>query len=356
MDTVINIEEIWQQYGLDKLQQGLQTLFPDYTISLQELFGRILDGDILGVLSGIPRMLIGGAASQLAGMRNILVWLLVLGIVSAVTTHFVEIFDRHQIADLSFYFMYLLLTAVLLQCFRQAAQTAENTIENIVTFIRLLVPTYLMSVGVATGAVTVGAYYQLLLLVIYGVENILAAGILPFVYSYCMLAVVGGIWVEEKLNLLMDLLERGIRTVLKAAVGIVTGVSVFQSMLTPIIDSVKSSALQKALSAIPGIGNAANGVLELVLGSAVIIKNSIGVVLLLLLIILCASPLLQVFLIASLLKIAAALMGIISDSRITTVTNRVGEGGMLLFRTVGTALLLFLITISMMAAATNRGI
>lgn len=127
-------------------------------------------------------------------------------------------------------------------------------------------------------------------------------------------------------------------------------------MLTPIIDSVKSSALQKALSAIPGIGNAADGVLELVLGSAVIIKNSIGVVLLLLLIILCASPLLQVFLIASLLKIAAALMGIISDSRITTVTNRVGEGGMLLFRTVGTALLLFLITISMMAAATNRGI
>lgn len=229
MDTVINIEEIWQQYGLDKLQQGLQTLFPDYTISLQELFGRILDGDILGVLSGIPRMLFGGAASQLAGMRNILVWLLVLGIVSAVTTHFVEIFDRHQIADLSFYFMYLLLTAVLLQCFRQAAQTAENTIENIVTFIRLLVPTYLMSVGVATGAVTVGAYYQLLLLVVYGVENILVAGILPFVYSYCMLAVVGGIWVEEKLNLLMDLLERGIRTVLKAAVGIVTGVRVFFS-------------------------------------------------------------------------------------------------------------------------------
>lgn len=355
MESVINIEGIWQDYGLDKLADGLNTLFPEYSISLEELLARVVQGDIIGALTQLMQSAIGGMTSQLTGLKNVLIWLVVLGIVSALMTHFVEIFDKHQIADISFYFMYLLLTAVLLKCFYQASQTAVETVENIVLFIKMLVPTYLLSVGVATGTTTVSAYYQLLLLLIYGVENILVAGVLPFVYSYIMLSVVNGVWIEEKLTLLIELIEKGIRAILKASIGLVTGISIFQAVITPVIDSVKSSALQKALSVIPGIGNAADGVVELVVGSAVVIKNSIGIVLLILLIVLCAAPLLKIFLIACLLKAAAALMGIVSDKRITACTNKIGEGSMLLFRTTGTALVLFLITISIVATATNRG-
>lgn len=355
MDFSIQIEDIWQDYGLDSLEEGLRTLFPDYSISLGDLLERILSGDILGAATGLLESVIGGLGTQLTGLKNILVWLLVLGVVSAVLSYFAQIFDKHQIADLSFYIMYLLLTAVLLKCFEQAAQTAVQAMENIVLFIRLLVPTYLLSVGIATGTTTVSAYYQLLLLLIYGVENILVAGVVPMVYSYCLLAVVNGIWIEEKLTLLMNLLAKGIQAALKASVGVVTGISIFQSVITPVIDSVKSSALQKAISAIPGIGNAADGVVELVTGSAVIIKNSLGIVLLLLLLVLCVGPLLHVLLIAWILKAAAALMGIISDKRLTSCTDKVGEGSMLLFRTAGTAMLLFLVTISIVATATNRG-
>lgn len=356
MDTVIEIENIWQDFGLDRLQEGIRTLFPDYSISLKDFMGRILEGDILGIFSGVGQALFGGVMSQISGMRNVFIWLLVIGIVSAVLTHFVSIFDRHQIADLSFYFMYLLVTAVILKCFGQAADVAKESIQNILLFVKMLIPTYLMSVGLATGSITAGGYYQIILLLIFGVENILMAGVMPFVYSYCMLAVVNGVWAEEKLALIMELLGKGIRLVLKASVGVVTGISVFQSVITPALDSVKASFLQKTISAIPGIGDAADGVVNLIIGSAVVIKNSVGVVLLFLLLILCVAPLIRVFLLACLLKLSAALMGIVSDSRLTSVTNRVGEGGMLLFGTMGTALLLFLITITVMAAATNRGI
>lgn len=355
MDNFINIENIWQEYGLDQLQEGLKSLFPEYSISLKDLMSGVMQGDIIGALTNLIQSAIGGMSAQLGGIKNILIWLVVLGIVSAIMTHFVEIFDKHQIADISFYFIYLLLTAVLLKCFSQAAKTAMDTIQNILLFIKLLVPTYMLSIGVATGTTTVGAYYQLLLLLIYGVENILVAGVMPFVYSYIMLSVVNGIWIEEKLSMLIDLIEKGIRGILKLSIGIVTGVSAFQTIITPVIDSVKASAVQKAISAIPGIGNAADGVVELVVGSAVVIKNSVGIVLLILLIVLCAAPMLQIFLTACLLKLAAALMGIVSDKRITACTNKVGEGSMLLLRTTGTALILFLISISLVATATNRG-
>ena len=228
--------------------------------------------------------------------------------------------------------------------------------ENILVFIRLLVPTYLMAVGVASGTATAGASYQLVLLLIYGVERVLVGGLLPFIYSYVLLAVVNGVWIEEKLSLLMELLEKAIKAALKAIIGVVTGISIFQAVITPVIDTAKSSTLQRVVSAIPGIGGAADSMASLVIGSAVVIKNSIGVVLLILLVSMCMAPLLQILLTACCLKLAAAVMGIVSDKRITACTNKVGEGSMMLLRLTGTALLLFLISIAIVAVSTNHGL
>jgi stage III sporulation protein AE len=352
----LSIDMIWEEYGLDQLQQGLANLFPGNEFSLRQVLAQIMQGDVLGALRDILNAMLGDIGGQLAGMRNVLLWLVMLGMVSALMSHFTEIFDKHQVADISFYFMYLLLTAVLLASFGQTAQVAATAMENILLFIRLLVPTYLMAVGVASGTTTAGASYQLVLLLIYGVEQLLMGGLLPFIYSYVLLAVVNGIWIEEKLSLLMELLEKGIKAALKAIIGVVTGISVFQSVITPVIDTVKTSTLQKIVSAIPGIGGAADSLASVVIGSAVVIKNSIGVVLLILLVSMCLAPLLQILLTACCLKLAAAVMGIISDKRITACTNKVGEGSMLLLKITGTALLLFLISISMVAVSTNHGL
>ncbi len=347
----MDLNVIWQDYGLDKLEAGVQQLFPKTGISAEELLGQVMSGDVFGALSGLFSGIVSDFTNQMWGMKNIFVWLLVLGIVSSLLTHFVEIFDMHQVADLGFYFMYLLFTAILLKCVAQAAETASATLGNITLFIRLLVPAYLFSVGVSGGAASVSVICQLMLLVIYGVEYILAAGVIPLIYSYLMLSVVNGIWVEEKLTLLIDLLEKGIGWVLKGAVGVITGISIFQSLITPVVDSVRKSTLQKVVSAIPGVGNAADGAVELVLGSAMVIRNSIGVVLLILMLVLCAAPLLKIGVIAGILKCAAAFIGVVSDRRITACANRAGDAGLLLFRTAGTAMLLFLISIAVVTAS-----
>lgn len=352
-NEIIDLENIWQEYGLDELQEGMQTLFPEYEISLEQLLEKIMAGNILGAIQEFLLAIISGMSDSVIGMKNIFVWLLVLGVVSALLTHFIEIFDKHQIADLSFYFVYLLTSTVLLKCFAQIMQTAQSTMENIVMFVKLLVPTYLLAVGVATGITTASAYYQLMLLLLYGVEKILFGMVIPMVYGYCLLSIVNGVWIEEKLVMVIELLEKCVGWILKGAMGIVTGLGIFQAVITPVIDSVKTSGLQKALSALPGVGNVADGVVEMVIGSAVIIKNSIGIVLLILLLVLCAAPLLEIFLTALLVRVAAAFLGIVSNKRITACVNRTGEACMQLFRTVGTAMLLFLIILSIIAAASG---
>ncbi len=347
-------ENIWQNYGFDKLQQGLDTLFPEYDISLNQLWEQLLQGDIIGSMTGMMQSSVLGVLEYATSIQNILIWLLILGIASSLITHFVEVFDKHQIADLSFYFLYLLFMTVLLKCFQETAQVTVGVLENILIFMQLMIPTYMLAVGVASGVSTASVSYQVMLGLIYVVETVLQSGILPFIHMYIMLIMMNGVWVEEKLFLLIQLFEKGINTVLKGAVGVVTGVSIFQSLITPAINSVKNSALRKVISAIPGIGNAAEGVMELMLGSAVIIKNSIGIICLAVLLVICAAPLLYIFLLSWILRIAAAVLGIVSDKRLTACTNQFGEACMLLFRTAATAVALFLISISVVAIATSK--
>ena len=342
----MELKLIWQDYGLDHLEEGIAKLFPERNLNLEQLFAQVLEGDIFGAIKGLFQGSVADIGGQLGSMRNVFVWLLVLGIVSTLMTHFVEIFDRQQVADMAFYFLYLLCTTVLLKCFAQAADTAKSVMENTVLFAKLLIPAYLFSIGVSSGAVTAGASRQLLLLAVYGVESVLSALILPLIYSFSMLSIVNGIWIEEKLDFLIDLLGRIIGWGLKGALGIVTGLGIFQRLIAPVVDSARNSALQKLISAIPGVGSAVGGVTELVLGSAMVIRNSIGVVLLLLLILLCIMPLMKIAVTAILLKAAAAFMGIVSDRRVTACVDRIGNACMLLFRAAGTAMMLFLIAVA----------
>lgn len=227
----MDLGAIWQDYGLDRLSEGIQQLFPRTGISAERLLEQVMSGDILGALSSLFADGAAGITNQLSGMKNVFIWLLVLGIVSSLITHFVEIFDVHQVADMGFYFMYLLFTAILLKCFSEAAETALQTLEDITLFIRLLVPAYLISVGVSTGAATAAVASQMMLLVIYGMEYILSKGAIPLVYSFVMLSMINGIWVEEKLTMLIELLEKAVGWILKGAVGVVTGISIFRLLL-----------------------------------------------------------------------------------------------------------------------------
>ena len=348
--------DIFTEYGMGELQEGIDALFPDTGISLEKLWGQVFSGDVTGALGTLSGTVLSGFRSQAAGMGDVFAWLMAIGIFSALLHHFSEIFGKNRTGDTGFYVMYLLLITVVLKCFGQAADTTVTTLENVILFIRLLMPAFLLGVGMASGTATLGAWYQLMLLLIYAVENILMAGVIPFVYVYVCLTVINGVWGEERLSLLMKLTAKGIRAVLKASLGVVTGISAFQAMITPALDAVHSATLQKLVAAIPGIGGAADGIWETVLGSAVVIKNSIGVVMLLLLVALCAAPLCKILVIAGLPKAAAALMGIISDKRITACTDQVGEGSLLLLKTAASAMLLFAICVSVVAAATNRGV
>jgi len=350
----IDLSGAWEQYGMDEVEKGMDRLMPGYELDMKGVWKSIVHGRITEAAAILWDGVKGKLVSELAGMKNIFALIVVLGIVSALFSNFSDVFQNHQIADISFYFLYLLLISVLMKAFLAASDIAGQTVENIVLFIKMFIPTYFIAVGAATGAVTGAAYYQFMFVLAYGVEKIILSFLIPLIYSYVLLALVNGIWAEDRLTLLLDFLKKGIGAVMKVAMGAITSFSLFQSMIAPVLDSLKNSAVKKAIGVIPGIGNLAEGVAEMVVGSAVLIKNSIGLLMLLFLLAICLVPLAKLVLIAGMMKGSAALVGIVSDKRVSGCTDRVGDGSFMLVKASFTAVALFMVTIAIVAYTTGR--
>lgn len=349
-------EEVYDSYQMQDIEADLNALFPENTISLKELFISIFSGEVENTFALFTDSIWHAFAGELSELKSVFVMVISIGLMSALFTNFMGIFENHQIADISFYFAYLLLMTLLLRIFGVAVHVAYETLENLLLFMKLFIPTYFMAVGMAAGTTTALVFYRLMLVLIYGIENILSVAVFPFIYSYAFLSIVNGLWIEERLTAILELMKKGIAYALKTALTVVSGISVLQAMITPVIDSVKVSALQKAVSVIPGIGSFANGVTEMVIGSAVLIKNSIGVLLVIVLLILCLAPLTKLFAVSALLKGSAALVGIVCDKRMTGCIDRIGDSTFMLLRTALTSMILFIITVAIVVCSTNRGV
>ena len=68
-------------------------------------------------------------------------------------------------------------------------------------------------------------------------------------YAYVLLTVINGVWMEEKLTLLLELLGKVVSVGIKATLGVITGFSMLQAMVSPVLDSLQSSMMKKAVSA-----------------------------------------------------------------------------------------------------------
>ena len=155
---------------------------------------------------------------------------------------------------------------------------------------------------------------------------------------------------EEMLGKMAELIETLISWVLRTLLGVVAGLQVVRGLVTPVMDSLKRSAIGKTAGTLPGVGNAVNAVTELVLTTAVLVRNSLGVVFLLVFLVVGASPVIRYGLLALVYRFLAAVAQPVSDKRLVEVFSTMGEGCALLMRILFTAEVLCMLTFLILMA------
>ena len=345
---------LWEQMDMGAITRDFDRLFPGFSFDGEAVFADIMQGQLWEAVKKLAGGLSGAVLFQRGEFRTLFFTILVLGVAAALFSNFADMFQDHQVSDLAFYFIYLLLITVLLKFFTDTAGTVREILQNVTTFIRLYIPTYILAVGSASGAASASGGYQILLVVVYLIEWGYLTLLLPFVHVYVLLTVINGIWTGEKLALLLELAQKVVGGSVKVSLWMITGFSLLQSMVSPVIDSLQYTAVKRTISAIPGLGDLTEGLLEMVMGSAVLVKNGLGLFMTLALIALCAIPILKIALTACVIKLSAALIGIISDKRLTNCVSRMGEGSLMLLKMAMTSVGMFVIQVAIITCSTGQ--
>ncbi len=354
-DTGIDtsVQGMMDDMDFTEIQEVLDGLSGGDRIDFGEMVSSFISGETEFSFELIWEMVKDRLFYEINYNRDSIVQIIMIAVVAAIFANFSGVFQNQQISEVSFYVIYLLMITILLASFQIMMNTATDTLSEIVDFTHVLAPVYLMSIAMAGGATTATVFYNVLIFAIYAVNWFILHFVVPLIQVYVVLVLVNHLAREDFLSRFADLIKTAVEWMLKTIFGLVIGINMIQGLLAPVIDSVRTSVLNKAAGAIPGIGGAANAVTEVVLGSAVLIKNGIGVAALVILVVICVVPVLKLAIFVLMYKFAAAVIQPISDRRMTGCVSGVGEGADMLLKVVLTAMALFFITIAMVAAATS---
>lgn len=351
----MNGMNVLEQMDFSLINDMLDDIFPSGSMSFQEMLGKIMEGNMELSIQSVSAMVKEALFRGIGESRNIFLAVLVLGIFGALLTNVTNLFENKQVAEFAHYFIFLLLAILLFKSFQLSLEISEGAIGKIVDFMRAFIPAYSLSLCFSSGAMTAYSYYQFVFIIIYGLESLLFAFFIPLCQCYAFLAVMNGVSGAKRLEGILILLDKVIKGGVKLASFLTIGSSVLHSMLMPAIDNVNTKLVQKSIGMVPGLGDVTDSMTEVFLGSALLIKNSIGVAALILLLLICMVPLVKLFCIGGALKLAGALLGMFGDGKQVHFIEQMGNGSFHMFQITLCTMVMFFISVALIAGVTIGG-
>lgn len=342
-------QKLMEDMELGQMQDAVNQILKEDSFSIEEILNQILKGESLFQKETMSKWFKNIVKAQLQREQKAMFQVVLLVLLAAVFSNFTAVFGDGKTGETSFYITYMLLLALLIKSFGSMGVELKELLENFILFLKALMPSYFLAVTASSGSATAMIFYEAVLFLIYVIQVVFLKGVVPAIYVLALVELVNYLHSEDFLSKMAELLQTLIEWSLKSCMAVVLGMQLIQNMIGPAMDSLKRDIIGKTAASIPGIGNAINGVTEVALGTAVIIRNGIGVVGIIILVCIGIRPVIRLALLAFLYKLLAAVVQPVSDKRMTGALSTIGNGYVLFLKVLLCMELLIFITIAILS-------
>lgn len=348
------VQTIYDSIPLEEVEEVLQEMKEEeIDFSIQDYVDNVIKGDGELSLKGIGGYIRNYLTYQFEKNKHTFIKLILYGVLSGIFLNFSTSMYEKQMGDTGFQIIYFLSVSVMVGSFFSVFSVASKVLADIVHFMNVLVPSFSMALTWSSGSATSVAFYQAALSAIAVVENVLVKIFLPIVQVYFLICILNPL-TEWKFTKFAALLRGVVRFGTKAILAIMIGHQGIQGLIMPALDSVKQSAVFKTASSMPGVGNLLGSVTDTVIGTGVLIKSAIGVGGLVAVCVICIVPIVKLAVYTVVYKGLAAFCQPVTDKRIVSVFQSAADSGRLLLYIVFMTAVMFLVTLTIVIAATNR--
>lgn len=343
-------EELLHGYDFSLQNRTIEDYLPDLNMTMEDMLGEIIYGGELFSPPQIVNIVWTKLKDEIAATKN-LFWIICLcAVMSALATNIAGLCENKQTVQLGMYAIYLILLVYLLETFLSSFQIAKKSLEDITGFLNVFLPTYYFSVGLSIGTASSYGFYRLSIWGIYIVEYVMYLVLIPLDAFYFLLSVCSAIAPGDRMASLLSFMKKMINIILKTCMTAIGGLGAIRMLILPMTDSVSYGSAKKIISSIPGIGSVSDVTIQMVGSSLLLIKNGIGVVIMILLILLALVPLIRLISIALVVRLGGAFHYLVGGGNLNKLIERTSSAITLLIKIVGSSYALNILVLAIVAA------
>lgn len=278
--------------------------------------------------------------------------IVVIGIICSLIKNLQSAFSSDSISEIAFYACYALMIIVLTRVFIISLDLAKDIITQISGFMSKLLPILVVMLGVAGGFTESATMDPIVLGTTIIIPKIYLNIILPLILITFVLQFTNNISTEPKISNLCSLVKSSVLWIQGLILTVYIGLLTVRGITASTIDAVTLKTAKFTIdNFIPIVGKTFSDAITSVAGYSLIIKNAIGSVGLIVLILIIIYPIVKIFLSSIILKISSSLLEPIADKRITKAVFSAGDSLILILSSVLCVSLMFFVLIAMMVSA-----
>jgi len=345
--------EIVSKELMTELEKEMQSIFGKNTFSFEECLSLLLDGELSTFFSYIGESMKQLLSAEFTQLKQVVLVLLLVGILGSVFSVLSEAFENKQVSKMSQTVFFLLTATLLLGTYQSGSELCESFVVTQKEYMTFLLPTFCMVLSFSTGMATGYSYYQLTLFLLLGLQMLLQYVFFPVLRLYMSFALLNGIGGQKRFEKAQNLCGKVIEWGTRCGVYVGVGSLFLQGMLYPKIDESKRTVLKKGIGLIPGVGELSDSATQIVIASAELLRNCLGITGAVGLLVLVAVPFLKLFCMGIGMKFCASFLEIIGEKKISNLSAAVGNVQLYFVRILLCEVVLFLLSFAVIALCTN---
>ena len=251
---------------------------------------------------------------------------------------------------------YILIIAIVMGNFSGLILSIKETIINLVGFMNSLVP-LLVTLMIYTGNIATSSLLEpIILFIITFISNIIINLIIPIVSIISALAIVSKLSDKVQIGKLSKFMKSSIIWFLGVMLTIFVGVISLEGTLASSVDGITAKTAKAAVSSmIPVVGKILGDSVDSVLGCGLVLKNALGVVGVIIVIGICAMPIIKLAILTIMYNISAAIIEPLADEKIVKLLSEFGDIFKLLLGIMCSVSVLLIVGITLVIKISNSG-
>jgi len=303
------------------------------------------------VIPFINKML-GYLLNEVYTNLNIMVKLLVIIIFCAILKQLQSSFMQESVGELAFYACYAVIVAIMVVSLNTTMKLGRDIIDGMVSFMHSSIPV-LVTFMISSGSVASGGILQpLLVMTVEVVAGIFKNFLLPLVMLSAVLSIVDNISDKVHISRLTGFFRQICGWSIGAVMTIFIGIVSVQGALGAVVDGVASKTTKYAINVmVPVAGKYLADAADAVLGCSLLIKNGVGLAVMIGILSICLIPLLKLAAIIIIYRLTCAMVEPISEKRITGFLSDVASSMTYILGIASAVAFMFLLSITALISA-----